>query len=564
MKTSEDILAAPPGLVAHLREDFRLTDAFARVFAARFKNHPEQAELHLEPSLSRFVGLKHAPALPAILETLLRARQQRLPVLFYGDYDVDGVSATFILYRLAQHLGIKAGYFLPSRFNEGYGLSRRIVEQAAELDYRVLLALDCGTANPAEVKLAQELGLEVLVLDHHRAAGPVPDVPLINPALDEGLSPMCTAALAFSLACEWLEAEGQPRTLAEQNFLEFAALGIIADVVPLTGDNFILAHFGMEKIPASRNPGLQALLRVLKLQEQKFLTWRNLAFSLIPCLNAAGRMAHARHAMELFLTHDPGVAAERALTVLKLNHDRKAQQSRIFTEAMQQAELFPQANILVLYSSEWNQGITGIVAAKVVEVYGRPTIILSDSSSEENTIVGSGRAPAGCDLFTTLQPVRELFTQLGGHAKAVGGVLSRSHLGELRDALATIELVRMPDADERTTYEAVLTPEDVTPAVVNDLRRAYPFGEGYPPPRVLMQDARVNRSTLIGYDRTHLLLNVTGSTGTSQLRVIGFQMSHLAERVEEGRSYDLGVELDLDNFGGELSVQLRLLEVRTT
>jgi len=197
----------------------------ARIFAARFREHSDQAEAYLAPSMSRFVGLKEAPALPAVLDALTSARRNAVPTLFYGDYDVDGVASTYMLYRLAQHLGLKAMYFLPSRFNEGYGLSRRIVEQAAELDYRLLFALDCGTANLDEVNLARDRGLDVLILDHHRPVGPVPDVPLINPHLADRLSPMCTAALAFGLAREWLAGEGEPRNVADQNLLEFAVLG---------------------------------------------------------------------------------------------------------------------------------------------------------------------------------------------------------------------------------------------------------------------------------------------------------------------------------------------------
>jgi len=564
METYEDISPADSRFAEQLRERHHLTAAMARIFAARFREHSDQAEAYLAPSMSRFVGLKEAPALPAVLDALTSARRNAVPTLFYGDYDVDGVASTYMLYRLAQHLGLKAMYFLPSRFNEGYGLSRRIVEQAAELDYRLLFALDCGTANLDEVNLARDRGLDVLILDHHRPVGPVPDVPLINPHLADRLSPMCTAALAFGLAREWLAVEGESPNVADQNFLEFAALGTIADVVPLVDDSFVLAHFGMEKLPLTGNVGLQALLRALKLHKQRFLTWRDLAFSVIPCLNAAGRMAHARHAAELFLAQDDGTATELALAMLKLNRERKTQQSRIFDEATQQAELFPEAAVLVLYAPDWNQGITGIVASKMVDAYGRPVLIFSNSSSEEGMVVGSGRAPANCDLLATILPLRELFKELGGHSGAVGGGLERGRLEELKNALADVEVATVDTSKAKTAYDAALSPDDILSAMVDDLQRAYPFGEGYPPPRVLLQDAKVNRVFVVGYEKTHLALTVAGSSGAQELRVIGFQMSHLADRIREGESYDLGVELELDNFGGELSVQLRLLEVRTT
>jgi len=545
-------------LERELANEHNLPPLLARLFAARWQNDPSVSAPYLSPRIEELNGLGASPALPEILAHLKKARAENLPVLFYGDYDVDGVLAVCILFLVSQQLGMKSGYFLPSRFKEGYGLNQRVVQRTAEKGYRVLFALDCGTSNKEEVDLAHELGLTVVCLDHHAPAGDVPDMPLINPHLQDGIDPMCTAGMAYCFAREWLAAEGEDPSLADKNFLDLAALGTIGDVVPLVGDNFILAHVGMQRIPQSPHPGLRAMLRALKLGAMEFLTWRDLAFKLVPALNAAGRMAHARLAAELFLARDEKAATTLAAQLVRLNWERRDTQDRVHNEAAQQALSQEGAAVLVLYKPDWNQGVTGIVAAKIAEAFGRPALILSDLDSEEGVSVGSGRAPSEVNLLATLEPVRGVATRLGGHAAAAGMTVPTAAIPELRSLLHDAVAVRLAGVKPDEPFECEAEPDELGDGLVPALMDLYPFGEGHPPPRIRLRNARVERARLVGQDKTHLMLSIRRS-GASLLRVIGFRKSHLANRLLEGTTCDLDVELDLDNYQNRVGLQLGLI-----
>ena len=551
---------AQVGLQRELADEHGFPPLLARLFAARWRNDPSAGVPYLSPRIEELKGLEASPALPEILEHMRRARAEKLPVLFYGDYDVDGVLAVCTLYLVSQQLGMNSGYFLPSRFSEGYGLNRRVVQRAPEKGYQALFALDCGTSNKDEVDLARELGLTVVCLDHHAPIGDVPDMPLINPHLSEGIDPMCTAGMAYCFARAWLAAEGEDTALADSNFLDLAALGTIGDVVPLVGDNFILAHVGMQQIPRSPHPGLRAMLRAMQLGAIEFLTWRDLAFKLVPTLNAAGRMAHPRLAAELILTRDEKAAATLAAQLVRLNWDRRDLQEKIYEEAAQQALAQEDAAVLVLYKPDWNQGVTGIVAAKIAEAFDRPALVLSDLDAEDRVSVGSGRAPSGVNLLASLEPARDIATKLGGHAAAAGMTISTTAVPELRRLLHDVEIVKLEGTEPEVPFECEAEPAELGDDLVQALTRLYPFGEGHPPPRIRLRNARVARARLVGQDKTHLMLSIEQS-GASVLRVIGFRKSHLADRLCEGTTCDLDVELDLDNYQNRVGLQLGLIGI---
>jgi single-stranded-DNA-specific exonuclease len=529
----------------------------ARLFAARWQADPSLSGPYLSPRTEEMKGLKAASALPTILEHVRRARAENLPVLFYGDYDVDGILAVCILLMTSHRLGLKSGYFLPSRFNEGYGLNRRVVEHIPEKGYGLLFALDCGTSNTEEVSLAQELGITVVALDHHAPMGDAPDIPLINPHLQEGLDPMCTAGLAYCFAREWLAAEGEDPALAD-GFLDFAALGTVGDVVPLVGDNFILAHNGMLRMPRTKHAGLRAMLLALQLGAMEFLTWRDLAFRLVPTLNAAGRMAHPRLAAELFLAADERTAVDLAAQLISLNWERRDLQERIYEEAAQQALAHEGAAVLVLYKPEWNQGITGIVAAKIAEAFGRPAVVLSDLETGEGLSVGSGRAPAGVDLLATLEPARAIAANLGGHAAAAGLTVPQAGIPQLQELLHDAEVVPLAGAKPERPFECEAEPHELGDELVPAMMRLYPFGEGHPPPRIRLRNARITGARLVGQDKTHLMLAIEKGAAVPPLRVIGFRKSHLLARLGVGTLCGLDVELDLDNYQNRVGLQLGL------
>jgi single-stranded-DNA-specific exonuclease len=333
----------------------------SRLLASRWQDTSRGEWLpFLQPELSRMKGLRVSPALAPIIEALHRARRDGTHVLIHGDYDADGVTATACFFAVSQHLGMKSNYYVPSRYGDGYGLSKDIVRKAAGEGYKLLVALDCGTSNAPEVELAHELGIDVVGIDHHAQRESLPAMPLLNPHLTPAIDPLCTAGLVYLFAREWLEAEGEDPGLADNNFLEGAAVATIGDHVPLSGDGFIIAHNGLERLPRTSHQGLRALLVALGLYGKSMLTTRDILFSVVPHLNAPGRMpgTSAKLAVELMLADNNAKASSLAQQMVRINSERRGQQELVAAEAAQHALAQGDSPVLVLYKADWSPGVT--------------------------------------------------------------------------------------------------------------------------------------------------------------------------------------------------------------
>jgi single-stranded-DNA-specific exonuclease len=557
---------AQPGFLGsqlekELIEEHALPVLLSRILAARWRDSDRADWIpYLRPELSRLKGLCASPALQPIIEALKRARHDGTHLLIHGDYDADGITATACIFAVSQHLGMKSNFYVPSRYGEGYGLSTEIVRKAAKEGYKLLLALDCGTSNASEVELAHELGIDVIGIDHHAPGESLPRMPLINPHLTPEIDPLCTAGLAYLFAREWLAAEGEDAELANHNFLEGAAVATIGDHVPLVGDGFILAHNGLERLPRTSHAGLYSLLSALGLYGKSFLTARDVLFSIVPHLNATGRMVgtSAALAVQLMLTQSTREAATIAQKMLRLNQERRKQQELVSGEAAKQALALADAPVVVLYKADWPPGVTSVVAAKVVEMFCKPALVFSDAPSNEGNAVGSGRAPDGVDILATVEPARELFVKLGGHASAIGGTIPIKRLPELRVLLASKPPISLPITPQLEPEVEVST-SDLGSELIGALLRLHPFGEGYSAPRLRIKDAAVRRVTTMGREGTAICIELEAPRNS--LRVVGFRMSHLLPSLREGMRVSLDIELGLDNFRAEPALQLMLLRL---
>ncbi len=558
---------AQPGLPSsslekELAEEHGFPALLAKLFATRWETiSREDISVYLDPEMRSLKGLAASPALPRVLEALNRARKDRNSILFYGDYDVDGIMATAIMFAASQHLGLKSNYYLPSRFGEGYGLSQHIVRKAAGEGYKLLVALDCGTSNNTEVELAHELGMDVVALDHHAPGAKLPQMPLINPHTSPGVDPLCSAGLAFLFAREWMAAEGEDAGLTDENFLEAAAIATIGDHVPLIGDGFILAHMGLERLPRTTQLGLSALLAALGLEGKPFLTSRDILFSIVPHLNAAGRMSNSNAGLvvNMMLERSGNKAMNFAQQLVRLNMDRRELQRIVSDEAALQALAQESCEVLVLYKADWMPGVTGVVAARMVEMFSKPTLVFSDALQEVGCAVGSGRAPDGVDMLELIEPARELFVKLGGHSAAIGGTLPVKLLPELRSLLSKYQPKPAAGEPDAKAHEWEANPAQLGSELIGSLLRLQPFGEGHAAPRLRIRDALVARSSIIGKDGT--TISVELDSPAAPLKLIGFRRSHLLPHLRAGTTATIDVELGLDNFRKEPALQLLLLGI---
>lgn len=556
-----------------LSQALNIPPVVAQVLANRDLADPDAARAFLAPDLSQL----HDPAaLPAFLQAadrLVAAARKGEPIVVYGDYDADGITASAILWRALRLADANVRVYVPHRIEEGYGLNLEAIERLAAEGARVLVTVDCGITSVAEVARARELGLDVIVTDHHEPSpGRLPDANiLIDPKLPDSPYPfreLAGAGVAFKLA--W--AIGQrlsPRDRVSEAFREFliaatglAALGTIADVVPLVGENHALASFGLTALAASRHPGIRAILEVAGLGDQERLDAEHVGFMIGPRLNAAGRLGQARDAVDLLTTAGP----ESALAIAqKLDRQNRLRQ-KLEKEILQQAEaLLPeQANVerdaaIVLANPGWHTGVIGIVASRLTEKYCRPTILISCADGKAQ---GSGRSIAGFHLFQALAACEDHLSTYGGHQMAAGLRMDEAEVPAFRQAfLAHAARVLSPEAlTPRLTVDAEVNLADLSLEVARILKRMGPFGAGNPVPVFASRELRVaSKPRRIGRRGDHLAMHL--SEAGRSFRAVAWRMGGLADAIGRAGSCGAAFSCRISEFRGRPEVELHVKDL---
>ncbi len=522
----------------------------AHVLGQRGYETPEAARAFLNPQLTQL----HDPdALPGVMEAadrLVAAADSGEPVVIYGDYDVDGITAAAILWKALHLADANVRVYVPHRLEEGYGLNTEAVERLAAEGARVLVTVDCGISGGLQVARANELGLDVIITDHHEVDPErlPPALALVNPKLPGSPYPfrdLAGSGVALKLA--W--AIGQrlsARDRVSAAFREFlmaatglAALGTIADVVPLVGENHVLARFGLRALAASEHPGIVALREVGRLQD-KPIDAHHVGFVIGPRLNAAGRLGHAREAVALLTTAGPDAAMTIARELDRQNRLRQDVEKQILEQAEEQvARVFsPDRDAAIVLAGEgWHTGVIGIVASRLVEKHHRPTILIGTA---EGRARGSGRSIPGFHLFEALVACRRHLTNFGGHAMAAGVRLEEASVGPFREAfLAHAAKTLTPeDLTPRLHVDAEIGPAQVDLRTARLLDRLGPFGAGNPRPVFAARRVRLaSAPRRIGRRGDHLTMYVTEARRAR--RAVGWGMGELADAL--GRAGSCGI-----------------------
>jgi single-stranded-DNA-specific exonuclease len=540
----------------------------ARVLASRGYRTAETASAFLAHELS---ALPHPETMKGMAEgvgLLVAALARGEKVTLYGDYDVDGVCSTALLSLFLRSLGGKVATYIPQRLGEGYGLNKAALERIAADGTRVLVTLDCGITAVDEVARARELGLQVIVVDHHTVPDPLPRAHAILNPLQPGCGyptkHLCAAGVAFNLCMGLrmrLRADGFFQTRTEPNlrsYLDLVALATVADVVPLTRANRILVKHGLAELGAGRRLGVRALKEVSGLGARAPVTTGQVGFRLGPRINAAGRLDDASVGLKLLTTEDEAEAHALAQALDVANTERKAIEQGILGEALEQAAARPQARGLVLYSEKWHPGVIGIVASRVVERFHRPTVLIATDKVSGR---GSARSIEGFNLVEALGRCGEHLARYGGHRHAAGLSIDAPKLPAFRDAFEAVahQALREEDLLPRCRVDAVLSPSEVDEEAAEALEALAPFGNGNPEPvfatRRLVAHPKVLPSKSPGAPG-HLRLAIEGER---RLHAIGFGM---ADRVAltEG-PVDLAYQLTLDEWNGQRRLQLKVKDI---
>lgn len=475
----------------------------AAVLANRGYNEPAAARAFLSPQLAALSDPLRMRDMDLAVARLGAAIEKREPILLYGDYDVDGTASIVILKKAIEILGGQADFHIPHRLRDGYGMRSEVIEEAAQRGVRLIVSVDTGIRATDVVRHARELGVDVIVTDHHlpEAALP-PAIAVLNPNRPDCEYPdkhLCGAGVAFKLV-QALLARSALTPARQQalldSFLKPVAIATVADIVPLTGENRVIVRRGLGGLNAVRNPGLRALLAVAGFAEGECPSAHQVAFRLAPRINAAGRMATARDVIELFLTADETRARELAAQLDTLNRERQQTEAEIIEAILarcdEEAIMLRDSSALVFAGPEWHLGVLGIVASRLVERFSRPVFVLSQAA-EDGHFSGSGRSIPAFHLLEALESMRELFTKFGGHRQAAGLTLRTSDVETFRQRFHAHAASRLTSDDMRPRYriDAEASFSALSERCILELQSLGPFGFGNPTPIFLCSGAEV-------------------------------------------------------------------------
>ncbi|MBX3442819.1 MAG: single-stranded-DNA-specific exonuclease RecJ [Planctomyces sp.] len=565
------------GLVARLASDLNCSPLLAQVLAARGLKSREAANIFLQARLADLHDPNLLPGIAEAADRVVAALRDGRRITIYGDYDVDGMTATSILWRCLKLAGGTVDYYIPCRLEEGYGLNSDAVRKLAEEDPgRLLVTVDCGCCSVREAEVARELGLELIITDHHTLADELPAAAcVVHPRLPGSEYPfqdLCGAGVAFKLAwaiCQRLGENGRATPRLREFLMSavgLAALGTVADVVPLVGENRVLVRYGLDAVLQRPFLGMAALLAVCGLQDRKQLTAEDIGFAIGPRLNAAGRLGQARLAVELLTTEDRARAGQLATYIDQLNKDRQSVERKMYKQARElvgRNEGWLDRPVLVLPSSEWHPGVMGIVASRIAEQYERPTILIAVNEAD-GVGQGSGRSFNGFDLHGALSRCAPLLLGFGGHRYAAGLRIAADQIDAFREALAeaACDPSDEPLDEPHLAIDAEVSLADLTPRAVRELDSLGPFGSEHRRPLFATTGVELlEPPSRMGNGERHLSLKVR--QGSKVLRAVAFGRAEWAEDLAAQQG---GLALcfapQLNHYRGFESVEMHLVDWR--
>jgi len=560
--------------IRRLSGQLQVSPLLAQVLIARGMGDGEAAKSFLNAKLSDLNDPALLPGVERAAEAIVQALQQKRRITIYGDYDVDGVTGTSILWHCLQLCGGHVDYYIPCRMEEGYGLNQAAIRQLHEEDpQRLLVSVDCGIASVREAALAKELGLELIITDHHTLGEQLPDASvLVHPRLPGSEYPfgeLCGAGVAFKVAwaiCQRL-GDGKKASPRMRDFLQsavgLAAVGTVADVVPLQAENRVIVRYGLQSLREMGSPGLKALLQVAKLSDKQTLRADDIGFGIGPRINAAGRLGQARLAVELLTTQDPERAVQLAAWLDQLNDNRKTVERRILRQAKEMVaehEAWQQHKTLVLAHHEWHPGVIGIVASRVAEEFDKPSILIS--LKDDGTGTGSGRSFAGFQLYDALDACRDHLLQFGGHKAAAGLKLQAGNVDAFRESLAAWagEHFHPTAEDTQLRIDAEVLLSEVNLRAVTELDRLGPFGAENPTPRFMASHVELAEPPkTMGEGGRHLSVRIR-QQGTV-MRAVAFGRAEWAEELAQvGGPLHISFQPNINTFQGISRVELQLID----
>lgn len=545
-------------IIQNDRCDMKLLDA---LLANRQIMGNEDRRLFLEGDLN----LVHDPMLLKDMgkacERIKKAVERGEKIMVFGDYDIDGITATAIVYDFLKKVGANAEYKLPNREDDGYGLKDYFIKQFKKSGINLVIAVDCGTSNVKEIELARSLAMDVLVLDHHSIPNVLPPAyALVNPLQKDCNYPnknLCGSSLAYKLVMalsqEFFSECERKEYLMRQ--LSLVTLGIIGDCMPLLGENRVLTKYGLKSVRDGHNPGLLALLEVAGLDVTKVTSF-TIGFQLGPRLNAAGRMDRPDHALELILGN-----LDKACVLEQLNKLRKETVKGYVEEAEKMVRMQKTIQPLIIaYDTKWKAGLLGLIAAHLSETFNRPSIAMQEKNDE---FVGSCRSFGDFDITEFLrESAGGLFSAIGGHKMAGGFTLPKKNFGKLIKAIeaAAKKQIKTDSFASILPIDCEVNPDELTLETCNKLNKLQPFGPGNPEPTLVIRNTRILDIRPVGKNGEHLQLPIEYAGRVHQ--GIAFRLGKYADKIDIRQRYDIVFNIEINEWNNERKLQLKVVDLK--
>ena len=528
-----------------------------------------EAELVFHPSLRDRHDPFLMPGMDRAVERLNKALGSKERILVYGDYDVDGTTAVALVYKYIRNFYSNIDYYIPTRDDEGYGISNAVIDMAAEQGVKLIIILDCGIKANAEIAYARSLGIDFIICDHHVPDEELPDaVAILNPKL-EGSTYPCSHLSGCGVGFKFMQAFAMSNALAPadlEGMLDLVAVSIAADLVPMVDENRVMTYHGLRRLNSNPNLGLRAIIRICGLVGKE-ITISDVIFKIGPRINASGRMQSGREAVELLVARDSTDALHRARAIDQYNRDRKELDKRITEEAndiiSQRGEAEADKKALVIYNKNWHRGIIGIVASRLTELYYKPSVVLTLSNG---LATGSSRSVQGFDVYRAVESARDLLENFGGHTYAVGLSLKEENIPEFSRRFEEYVAKNILPSQRQPLLEidAVITFSEITSTFFAMLNRFNPFGPGNQKPVFCTRNVKdFGTSKLVGRRSEHIKLELVDDTSGKVYNGIAFNMARHFEHIHAGLPFDICYTIeDNKHYPGGGALQLQIKEIR--
>lgn len=543
-------------LTADIPADWGTPSIVSRILWKRGLRTAAEVRKFMDPSLDDL----HNPLLMAgmsdAVARLGRALKDQEKVLLYGDYDVDGTTSIVILKTALRLAGLDADFHVPHRLKDGYGMHPEVIDRAASNGVKLIISVDTGIRASAVVKQANALGIDCIVTDHHLPEEELPPaIAVLNPNRLDCKYPeknLCGAGVTLKLIQALHESLGWDAARRHKilaSLLKLVAVATVADVVPLEGENRIIVKYGLADLAATRNPGLRALLNVAGFEPHQSPSAGQVAFRIAPRINAAGRMANASDAVEMFLTSDVDRAVALAEQLNLLNTERQQTEQEIIAAILKECDQVPvtdESHALVFAGENWHKGVVGIVASRMVDRFHRPAFVLS-IDTETGKVQGSGRSAANFHLLNGLESMADLFVKFGGHKQAAGLTLEAGNLEEFRRRFQLLASEQLHPEDFRKTYEidAMVTLNELTDQTATALLSMAPFGMGNPAPLLAAEQVEVAAAGEV-FAEKHLRLRLRQNGRALTMKA--WDMGHRAAELQAGMKIDVAFTVEDDPY----------------